>query len=181
MNRSLANLLRCLVENKSSNWKMVLTQAKFAYNNFVNRSIGKTPFEIVARMQPRGVSDLRDVVGVEKRSVVREAFADFMESLHKEVKLRLEQSNQKYKENVDKYRRHHVFEVGDEEMVHLKKERFPIGTCSKLIMKKFDSGNAYEVELLDDMDISLIFNVADLYKYHESYDEVFVPDDYSKK
>ena len=53
------------------------------------------------------------------------------------------------------------------------------GPCK--ILKKFDSGNAYEVELLDDMDISPIFNVSDLYKYHELDDEVAVPDDYPKK
>ena len=159
MNRSLGNLLRCLIGNKPSNWEMVLEQAKFAYNNFVNRSIGKTPFEIVTRMQPRGISDLRDIVHEERRSIAGEEF------LHKEVKLRLEQSNQKYKENVDKSRRHHDFEVGDEVMVHLKKGRFPIRTYNKLkmrnfgprkILRKFDSGNAYEVELLDDMDISYI-------------------------
>ena len=46
-------------------------------------------------------------------------------------------------------------------------------------MRKFDSGNTYEVELPDDMDISPIFNVYDLYKY-ESYDEICVPDDYPK-
>ena len=75
-------------------------------------------------------------------------------------------------------------------MVHLKKGRFPARTYSKLkmkkfgpckILKKFDSGNAYEVELYDDMDISSIFNIADFYKYHESEDEVVVPDDYPKK
>ena len=64
-------------------------------------------------MEPRGVSDLRNVVGEEKRSAIGEEFADFMEFLHKEVKLRLEQSNQKYKENVDQSRRHHDFQVGD--------------------------------------------------------------------
>ena len=53
------------------------------------------------------------------------------------------------------------------------------GPCK--ILKKFDSGNAYEVELPDDMDISHIFNIADLYKYHESEDEVVVSDDYPKK
>ena len=51
---------------------MVLTQAKFAYNNSVNRSTGKTPFEIVIGMHPRGISDLWDIVGEEKRSVVGE-------------------------------------------------------------------------------------------------------------
>ena len=61
---------------------MVLAQVEFAYNNSMNRSIGKTPFEIVTGMNPSGVSDLRDIVGEEKRSVAREEFAGFMESLH---------------------------------------------------------------------------------------------------
>ena len=80
VNRSLGNLLRCLVGNKPSNWEMVLAQAEFAYNNSVNRSTGKTPFEIVTGMKPRGVSDLRDGDGEEKRIVVGEEFVDFMES-----------------------------------------------------------------------------------------------------
>lgn len=79
-----------------------------------------------------------------------------MESLHKEVKLRIEQSNQMCKENADQSRRHHDFKVGDEVMIYLKKGRFLFGTYSKLtmtkfdsckILKKFESGNAYEVEL----------------------------------
>ena len=104
--------------------------------------------------------------------------------------MKLEQSNQKYKENDDKSRRQHIFEVGDEVMVHWKKGRIMIGTYSKLkikkfgpckILKKVDNGNCYEVELHHDMDISPIFNVVDLYEYHESNDEVAIPDDYPKK
>ena len=149
-----------------------MAQAEFAYNNSVNRSIGKTPFDIVTRMHPKGKSDLRDVAGEEKRSTAGGEFADFMESLHKEVKLRLEQSNQKYKDNANQSRRDHDFQVGDEVMVYLKKGIFLVGTYSKLkmkkcgpckILKKFDSGNAYEVELLDDMDIYLISNVSNIY------------------
>ena len=140
-------------------------------------------------MKPRGVSNLRDVAGEEKRSVAEEEFFDFMESLHKKVKLKLEQSNQKYKENVDKSRKHHFFKVGNDLMVHFKKGILLVGTYSKLkmktfgpckILKKFDSGNAYEVELSDDMDISPIFNFSNLYKYHESDDKVVVRNDYPK-
>ena len=98
-----------------------MAQAKFSYNNPMNRSIGKTPVEIVTRMKPRGVSNLRDISGEAKRSALGEEFANFMKSSHKEVTLMSEQSNQKYKENVDQSRRHHDFQVGDEVMVHLKK------------------------------------------------------------
>ena len=75
-------------------------------------------------------------------------------------------------------------------MVHLKKGRFHIGPYSKMkmnnfgpykILKKFDSGNAYEVELPDDIDIFPIFNVANFYKYHETDDEFIVLEDYPKK
>ena len=62
MNKSLGNLLRCLVGDKHNIWDMVLAQAKFAYNNYVNRSIGKTTFDIFSGIKPRGVSNLRDVV-----------------------------------------------------------------------------------------------------------------------
>ena len=42
VNRSLGNLLRYLAGDEPHNWEMVLAQAEFSYNNFVNRSIGKT-------------------------------------------------------------------------------------------------------------------------------------------
>ena len=50
------------------------------------------------------------------------------------------------------------------------------------ILRNFDSGNAYEVELPDDMDISSIFNVPNLHEYYESEDDEFVvTSDYPKK
>lgn len=66
--------------------------------------------------------------------------------------------------------------VGDEVVVHLRKERFLIGAYNKLSMKKFgpckimkkhDIGNAYEVELPSELNISLLFNILELIEYHE--------------
>ena len=83
-----------------------------------------------------------------------------------------------------------IFEVGDEMIVHLKKDKFHFGTYNKLkmkkfgpciILRKFNHSNAYEFEFLNDMDISPIFNVVDLYKYHASNDEMIVLIDYLKK
>ena len=61
-------------------------------------------------------------------------------------------------------------------MLHLRKEIFLAGTYNKLKMKKFgpykilkkhDSRNAYEVELLDGIHIFTIFNIEDLIEYHD--------------
>ena len=45
----------------------------------------------------------------------------------------------------------------------LKMKKF--GPCK--IMKKHDSENAYEVEFLDGIHISPIFNIVDLIEYHD--------------
>ena len=45
VNRSLGQLLRCLVHDHITTWDQVLPIAEFAYNNSVNRSTSITPFE----------------------------------------------------------------------------------------------------------------------------------------
>jgi hypothetical protein len=60
VNRSLGDLLRSLVIEHHSSWDHIFPQAEFAYNDSVNRSTGKSPFQVVYGLQPRGVSELRD-------------------------------------------------------------------------------------------------------------------------
>ncbi|KAJ0967944.1 hypothetical protein J5N97_024861 [Dioscorea zingiberensis] len=57
-NRSLGNLLRCLVGEHPGLWDSLLPTAEFAYNNFVNRTTGKSPFQIVNGLTPRQPVDL---------------------------------------------------------------------------------------------------------------------------
>jgi hypothetical protein len=85
----------------------------------------------------------------------------------------LQSSSQKYKRREDQHRRELQFEIGDLILAHLRKERSPRGTYNKLKMKNIGpckiirkfGANTYEIELLDGVRISPIFNVADLYPY----------------
>jgi hypothetical protein len=181
--RSLGNVLRSLVIEQVRQWDQILAKAEFSFNNSVNESTGKIPFEIIYGRQPRGVAELRELKQAEFRSVGVEDFATEMQRLHDQVKKQIHYSNQKYKDKVDQKRREVQFEVGDEVLSHLRKNRFPRGTHNKLnmrnigpcnILRKFTS-NAYEIELPDNVWISPIFNVVDLYPYNK--DEVGELDD----
>ncbi|GKE64993.1 putative reverse transcriptase domain-containing protein, partial [Tanacetum coccineum] len=58
VNRSLGNLLRCLVGDHVKAWDQKLCQAEFAYNHAVIRSTRFSPFQVVYSAQPRGPLDL---------------------------------------------------------------------------------------------------------------------------
>jgi hypothetical protein len=75
VNKSLGNLLRSLVTEKGRQWDQIPTQAKFAFNNSLNRSTWKSPFAILYGIQPRGIIELIDMNQDEFRSAGAEDFS----------------------------------------------------------------------------------------------------------
>jgi hypothetical protein len=89
INRSLVDFLRSLVTKHHSQWDHILPQEEFSYNDSINRRTGKSPFQIIYEMKPRGVSELKDVEQDEFKSAGAEDFAEAMKELHSRVKERL--------------------------------------------------------------------------------------------
>jgi hypothetical protein len=89
VNKSLGDFLKSLVIEHHSQWDHILPQAEFSYNNSLNRSTGKSPFQIVYGMQPRGVYELKYSGQNEFRSAIAEEFAEEMKDLHSRIKEQL--------------------------------------------------------------------------------------------
>jgi hypothetical protein len=86
VNKSLGDLLRSLVTRHHNQWDNILSQAEFAYNGSLNRSTGRSLFQIVYGTQPRGTSELMNLEQDEIRSVSVEDFAEAMKELHNQVR-----------------------------------------------------------------------------------------------
>ena len=173
VNRSLGNLLRCLVGAHPKSWDAILPLAEFAYNSSLNRTISTSPFEVVYGSRPFSVVDLLPLPISKKGNLKAEAMANFMKNIHAQVKTQIDKSNAKYKGAADMHRRRVIFKEGDLVWVILSKERQPQGSYMKLndrkvgpceVLRKIKD-NAYQVRLPSHFNISNVFNVQHLVPY----------------
>ena len=93
VNRSLGNLLRCLVGDKPKGLDLILPQAEFSYNNSINRSIGRSPFQIVYGSSPRTTPELRKMEQGERTSGEVKEFSEHIKRLHQEVHAHITKMN----------------------------------------------------------------------------------------
>ncbi|GJW31823.1 putative reverse transcriptase domain-containing protein [Tanacetum coccineum] len=113
VNRSLGNLLRCLVGDHVKAWDQKLCQAEFAHNHAVNRSTGFSPFQVVYSAQLRGPLDLMTPHVSSSVSKKVQDFVAGLHDVHKAVHKNLVRVNSKYKQDADHKRRHVDFQDGD--------------------------------------------------------------------
>ena len=85
VNRSLGNLLRCLVGEANRNWHSILPTAQLAYNSSVNRFIGASPFEVVHGYTPRKLLDILPMFPHVRISEFAKAFARHIHDLYNEI------------------------------------------------------------------------------------------------
>ncbi|KAK6155787.1 hypothetical protein DH2020_010035 [Rehmannia glutinosa] len=174
VNRSLGNLLRCLVGDNLKSWDVKLPQAEFAHNLALNRSTGYCPFEVVYAVVPRAPVDLLvlpSTTPVDKRAA--EYIAD-LQVLHEQTREHLTAANERYKRAVDLRRRDVQFEVGDFVWAVLTRDRFPAHEYNKLSSRKVGplevlekiNPNAYRLRLPSQLRTSDVFNVKHLVPYH---------------
>nr|GEW47476.1 ATP-dependent DNA helicase RecG [Tanacetum cinerariifolium] len=175
VNRTLRNMMRCLCGENHKLWDVSLTQAEFSYNSAVHSSTGFSPFEVVYKASLRHVVDLVVLPG--KKNIQANRMVKEVQATHEVVQANYTKANAKYKIAADKHRRKKLFQVEDEVMVFLRKERFSVGTYCKLQPKKYSpykilrkiNDIAYVVDLPNTMSILKTFNVSDIYEFHSEY------------
>ena len=96
--------------------------------------------------------------------------AEYIKKIHKDIKERIENKNQKLVTRKNQGRKKLIFKQGDWVWVHLRKERFPSQRKSKLqprgdgpfqVLERIND-NAYKLDLRGEYNVSSTFNVADL-------------------
>lgn len=169
-NRSLGDMLRCLVGTNIKSWDSVLCQAEFAHNHAVNRSTAFSPFRVVYGIVPRGPLDLGLLPDATRDHGEATDFVANVSHIHQQVHENLRLASAKYKETADRHRRDVKFNVGDMVWAVLTKERFPIREYNKLKARKTGpleiiekiNANAYRVVLPAHIRCSDVFNVKHL-------------------
>ena len=107
-----------------------MPQIEFAYNSAEHSMIGKSSFSLVYTSVPKHVVDLVKLPKAHGVSASAEIMAEEILVVKEVVKTKLETTRKKNKVPADKRRRFKVFKYGDDVMVFLRKERFPVGTTT---------------------------------------------------
>ena len=177
-NRSLGNLLRCLVQENTATWDELLPRAEFAYNSSHHRATGYTLFQINTGRNPNLPVDLVSLPSRQSHSSDALNYATNLTAIHQLVKERIDAYNAKIKGIVDAHRRPRTYQQGDMVMIRLRPERYAMERAHKLHpraagpfpIRRVINPNAYDVAIPPEWGISSTFNICDLLAYQGALD-----------
>ncbi|GJY63342.1 RNA-directed DNA polymerase [Tanacetum coccineum] len=170
-------MLRCCVGKNIQQWDLLLPQIEFVYNHSKNQSIGCSPFEVV---YGRNLVSQLELVPLPTNSSFSDDASERtgqIKKLHAQVRDHISKHNELYHKQANKHSKHVELIEGDMVWIHLRKERFPGGSYSKLkskgagpfkVLKKIRE-NAYKIDLPADYEVSNTFNVSDLIPYQGNF------------
>lgn len=105
INRSLGDLLRCLVGDNIKTWDTILCKAEFAHNHAINRSTWFCQFRVVYGLVSRGPMDLGLAPDLGRENVQAVELVGSLAHLHGQVHDNLQISLAKYKVAADRHKR----------------------------------------------------------------------------
>ena len=172
-NRSLGNLLRCLVQENTATWDELLPRAEFAYNASSHRATGYSPFQVNTGRNPNLRVDLVPLPSLKASSTEAVNYATDLTEIHHQAKERITAYNSKIKGTVDARRRFLAYQVGDMVMIRLRPECYAMEKAHKLhpraagplSVRRVINSNAYDIAIPPDWGISSTFNICDLVAY----------------
>lgn len=105
VNRTLGTLLRSLITQGPKQWEVLLPHAELAYNIAPHKVTGYSPFETVYGLNPLSPVDLAPISTPKRFSQDAADRAKEKQKLHEDIKSRIEKTNEKLKERLDKKKR----------------------------------------------------------------------------
>ena len=172
-NRSLGNLLRCLVQENTASWDELLPRAEFAYNASSHHATGYSPFQVNIGRNPNLPVDLVSLPWPKAASTEAINYATDLTELHHQAKEWITTYNSKIKGTVDARHRYLEYQVGDMVMIRLRLERYVMEKAHKLhpraagpfSIRRVFNPKAYDITIPPDWGISSTFNICDLVAY----------------
>ena len=172
-NRSLGNLLRCLIQENTNTSDELLPRAEFTYNASQHLATRYSPFQVNTRRVPNLPVNLISfpIAGVYSHEAY--TYATYLADLHQRVHERITTYNEKIKASTDAHRRPNELQEGSMVMIQLRPERYEAKKAHKLhpraagpfrVRRKINP-NAFDVAIPPEWGILTTFNICNILPY----------------
>ena len=187
MNRTLEDMLRCLVNFHQDDWDKILPLVEFAYNNQIHASTKETPFYVDTGRHARLPQDLLiDPARLPTPNEAANEFAERMRNIVQQTRDHLRHAQDRQAEYYNSRHSTREFNTGDQVLVEIPYLQTPEERARDKDKLKFKrsgpytiteklSPHAYRLQLPSSIRAHNVFNIAALTPYHANTFDGRVP------